>query len=297
LSVLPARRETSTPARVGRQARVWTAAASNLLPVRRKASAPARLQRRARELLPAAPQLDVAWARSRPAIATREATMRFVLKPLLTFYTRRRTTGRDKLGRVRAPVILVANHVSHIDTPVILAALPRRFRKRTVVGAAADYFYRNRLVAMSVSLFFNTIPMDRRGGGLKKQAADHVDRLLDRGWNLLLFPEGTRSRNGGTGRLRRGAAVLAARHNLMIVPIRITGTRAAMPPGRFWPSRMRSRNGSKRHAVSIAFGDPITPTDDPSAVIKAVQSFFEREELAGAVPAQRRLGRASSQDS
>jgi 1-acyl-sn-glycerol-3-phosphate acyltransferase len=193
----------------------------------------------------------------------------------LAVYTRRRTTGRDKLARIKAPVILVANHVSHLDTPVILAALPRRFRKRTVVAAATDYFYRNRLVALAVSLIFNTVPMDRRGGGLRKQAADHVDQLLDRGWNLLLFPEGTRSRSGVTGRMRRGAAVLAARHQVVIVPIRIRGTRDAMPPGRLWPSRIRSQNGSKRHSVSISFGDPITPTEDASALIMTVQHFFD----------------------
>lgn len=194
---------------------------------------------------------------------------------MMAFYTRRRTTGRDKLARMRAPVILVANHVSHMDTPVILAALPRRLRKRTVVGAASDYFYRNRLVAMLVSLIFNTVPMDRRGGGLDEKSAGHVDRLLDRGWNLLLYPEGTRSRSGGPGRLRRGAVVLAARHHVLIVPIRITGTRDAMPPGRFWPSRLRGRNGTTRHPVSVSFGDPITPTEDVSAVIQSVQRFFD----------------------
>ena len=246
-----------------------------MLPVRRRASVPARIRRRAAQLLPSAPQLDLPWARSRPAVATREAVLRFVLAPLLTYYTRRRTTGRDKLKRLRAPVILVANHGSHIDTPVILAALPRRFRNRTVVAAAADYFYRNRLVAVVVSLVFNTVPMDRKGGGLEKEAAGHVDELLDRGWNLLVYPEGTRSRHGATGRLRRGAAVLAARHRVQIIPIRVTGTRNAMPPGRFWPSRRRSRNGSKRHSVDICFGDPITPTEDLRAVIKTVQDFFE----------------------
>ncbi len=275
--MLPVRRDNSLPARAKRGARQLRAAAPNLLPVRRKASAPERFKRRAKELLPAAPQLDVPWARSAPAVATREAVLRCVLDPLLRFYTRRRTTGRDKLRGMRAPLILVANHVSHIDTPVILAALPRRLRKRTVVAAATDYFYRNRLVAIMVSLIFNTIPMDRRGGGLEKHAASHVDRLLDRGWNLLLYPEGTRSRSGGTGRLRRGAAVLAARHHSQIVPIRVTGTREAMPPGRFWPHRMRNGNGSKRHAVSISFGDPITPTEDVSAVISTVQSFFESD--------------------
>ena len=200
-----------------------------------------------------------------------------MLDPLLAYYTRRRCVGRDKLRRLRAPVILVANHVSHMDTPVILAALPRRVRKRTVVAAAADYFYRNRFIAIAVSMIFNTVPMDRKGGGLGKQASGHVDRLLDRGWNLLVFPEGTRSRTGGVGHLRRGAAVLAARHQVSIVPIRIRGTRDAMPPGRFWPSRIRSRNGSKRHRVSIAFGDPITPSEDVSAVIKTVQRFFDGE--------------------
>ena len=269
------RRRTSAPARFKRKVRKLTAAAPDMLLVRRQTSRPARLGRRARELLPAAPQLDVAWARSGPAIVTREAVLRFLLAPILAFYTRRRTTGRSKLGRLRSPVILVANHVSHMDTPVILAALPRRLRRRTVVAAAADYFYRNRLVAILVSLIFNTVPMARGGGGLGKQAAGHVDGLLDRGWNLLLYPEGTRSRNGGTGRLRRGAAVLAARHHVLIVPIRVTGTRDAMPPGSFWPSRFRHRNGLRRHPVSVSFGDPIKPTEDVSAVIESVQGFFE----------------------
>jgi 1-acyl-sn-glycerol-3-phosphate acyltransferase len=274
--VLPVRRDNSLPARVQRRARQVRYGAPRWLPVRRKETTPERLKRRAQELLPAAPQLDVPWARSRPAIATREAVLEFVLDPILAFYTRRRCTGRDKLRRLRAPVILVANHVSHIDTPVILAALPRRFRKRTVVAAAADYFYRNRFIAIAVSMIFNTVPMDRKGGGLAKQASGHVDRLLDRGWNLLVFPEGTRSRSGGIGRMRKGAAVLAARHRVSIVPIRIIGTRDAMPPGRFWPSRGQS--GSKRHPVSIAFGDPITPTDDVQGMMDTVQDFFDGAE-------------------
>jgi 1-acyl-sn-glycerol-3-phosphate acyltransferase len=260
----------------GARRAMWSYA-PRFLPIKRKASTPERLKQRAKDLLPAAPQLDVPWARSAPAVATREAALRFVLQPIMTFYTRRRTIGREKLERLRAPVILVANHVSHIDTPVILAALPRRFRKRTVVAAAADYFYRNRLVAIVVSVIFNTVPMDRKGGGLEKQSVGHVDGLLDRGWNLLVYPEGTRSRDGAAGRLRRGAVVLAARHKAQIIPIRVTGTHHVMPPGRFWPSRRRSQNGATRHSVKIAIGDPIPPTDDVHSVIKSVQRFFEEK--------------------
>jgi 1-acyl-sn-glycerol-3-phosphate acyltransferase len=164
--------------------------------------------------------------------------------------------------------------VSHLDTPVILAALPRRVRKRTVVAAATDYFYRNRLVALVVSLIFNTVPMDRNGGGLDKHSVGHVDRLLDQGWNLLLFPEGTRSRSGRPSRLRRGAAVLAARHHVSIIPIRVNGTSDAMPPGRFWPSRIRSQNGDRRHSIGISFGEPIAPSEDVRAVTETIKHFL-----------------------
>ena len=251
---------------------------------RRKRSLKDRAIKRGRALRKAAPQLDLPWARSRPAGTIRENFLRFVLRPAMNVYTRRRATGKDALSRIKGPVILVANHASHIDTPVILAALPRRLRRRTAVAAAADYFYRNRLIAAAVSLIFNTVPMDRDGGGLGKQATEHLDRLLDQGWNLLLYPEGTRSRNGGPGRMRRGAAVLAKRHRLPVVPIRVSGTSQVMPPGRFWPKRLHGRIMSKRHKVQISFGEPIKPVEDPAAVIERVQSFFDQSDGAdGAV--------------
>ena len=162
----------------------------------------------------------------------RENFLRFVLNPTMDYYAARRATGKEKLEGVKGPVILVANHASHMDTPVILSALPRRLRKRTVVAAAADYFYKNRVVASLVSLIFNTVPIERNGGGGgMSKSGSHLDKLLDQGWSLLLYPEGTRSRGGVPGTLRRGAAVLAAAHHLTIVPIRVTGTAQAMPPG------------------------------------------------------------------
>jgi 1-acyl-sn-glycerol-3-phosphate acyltransferase len=161
-----------------------------------------------------------------------------------------------------------------MDTPVILSALPRKLRKRTAVAAAADYFYRNRVLASLVALIFNTVPIERRGGGLAKDGS-HLDTLLDQGWNLLLYPEGTRSRGGGPGRVRRGAAVLAAAHNLSIVPIRVTGTGETMPPGRFWPKRLHGKLLPKRHRIEVSFGEPIRPTGDATALIERVQRFFE----------------------
>jgi 1-acyl-sn-glycerol-3-phosphate acyltransferase len=253
-----------------------------VLPFRRKRSWKRRVKdvartapKRGRELRAAAGQLDMAWARSWLAGVARENFLSFVLRPTMDFYAARRATGREKLAGLKGPVILVANHASHMDTPVILAALPRRLRKRTAVAAAADYFYKNRLVAAAVSLVFNTVPIERRGGGMGKNGGGHLDNLLDQGWNLLLYPEGTRTRDGDPGRVRRGAAVLAAAHNLSIVPIRVTGTREAMPPGRLWPKRIRGKVVSHRHPIEVSFGEPIRPTEDATALIERVQRFFD----------------------
>lgn len=235
------------------------------------------LPEKGRELRAAAAQLDLPWARSLPARTVRENFMQLVMNPILDYYAARRTTGWEKLSAIKGPVIMVANHASHMDTPVILSALPRRLRKRTAVAAAADYFYRNRFVAAFVSLFFNTVPVERlHGGGLVKDGS-HLDSLLNEGWSLLLYPEGTRSRGDGTGRMRRGAAVLAAHHNVSILPIRVTGTAEAMPPGQIWPKRLRGRLGllTHRHRIEVSFGEPIPPQEDAAALTERVQSFFD----------------------
>jgi 1-acyl-sn-glycerol-3-phosphate acyltransferase len=143
------------------------------------------------------------------------------------------------------------------------------------VAAAADYFYRNRFVASAVSLFFNTVPIERYGGGGTSKNGSHLDKLLDQGWNLLLYPEGTRSRGGMPGPLRRGAAVLAAAHHLTIVPIRVTGTAQAMPPGRIWPRRLRDKPVRKRHRIEVSFGEPIAADGDPTELMESVRGFFE----------------------
>lgn len=241
---------------------------------------------RARELRSVVENLDIPWARSAPARWLRENFMRFVMNQILDYYAARRSTGFESLADVRDPVIFVANHASHIDTPVILSALPRRMRRHTAVAAAADYFYRNRLVAWLVSLLFNTVPIERRSGGGKSMG--HLDTLLDEGWNLLLYPQGTRKHADGDGRVRRGAAVLAARHNLSIVPIHVTGTAQAMPPGAIWPKRLRGRLHSRRHRIEVAFGPPIAPLEDVADLIEQVQAFFESSEHAVATGSERR---------
>jgi 1-acyl-sn-glycerol-3-phosphate acyltransferase len=195
-----------------------------------------------------------------------------LLGPAMDLYSRRGVTGVERLDEVAPPVLFVANHSSHMDTPAILRALPRKWRRRTAVAAATDYFYSNRALARAVSLLFNTVPVQRNGGGLGPQSTSHLDRLIERRWNLLLFPEGTRSRDGTVARLRSGAAVLAVEHGSPIVPIFLRGTRAVMPPGRPWMRRKLWR----RHHIEIRFGAPIRAGDgeEPIEVMERVREFF-----------------------
>ncbi len=249
---------------------------------------------RVRELRKAAADLDLPWARSLPARWIRENFMRFILNPTMDFYAARRSDGFEALAALEEPVILVANHASHMDTPVILSALPRKLRKHTAVAAAADYFYKSKLIASLVSLFFNTVPLDRKGGAGVSKSGSHLDKLLNDGWSLLLYPEGTRKHGEGLGRIRRGAAVLATEHNLPIVPIRVDGTAQAMPPGQFWPKRLRGRLFSRRHRIHVSFGEPIPPQVDAAAMIERVQSFFESADAG--TPSRTPYGRRRGTD-
>jgi 1-acyl-sn-glycerol-3-phosphate acyltransferase len=223
--------------------------------------------------------LDMPWARCAPARLARETILSGFFAPVMAWYVRRRIEGREVFSGARPPVVFVANHSSHMDTPAILRALPRAWRQRTAVAAAADYFYRKRWVAAAVSLLFSTVPISRKGGGMDDGSADHLHRLLRQRWNLLLYPEGTRSRNGSRGKLHSGAAVLAAAHDAAILPIFVDGTGDAMPPGVNWPKRFRAGRFFRRQPICVRFGPPIRPLpgEHRNETMARVQAWFDAQ--------------------
>jgi 1-acyl-sn-glycerol-3-phosphate acyltransferase len=220
-------------------------------------------------------ELDRPWAWGLPARVVRELSICGVFDAIVHTYASTEVRGREQLASLDSPAIFVANHSSHVDTPVLLRALPARWRRHTAVTAAADYFYSSRLLGSAVSLAFGTVPLERRGGAGTRQAAG-LGTLLETGWSLVVFPSGTRSRDGRVGRLRTGAAVLAIQNSLPIVPIHIAGTRAAMPVGSGWMSRPSGAGRLARHRIEVTFGAPIAvgPEDDPRALMERVRLFL-----------------------
>jgi 1-acyl-sn-glycerol-3-phosphate acyltransferase len=190
------------------------------------------------------------WARSRPARAAREVVLRGGLTPLIRRETSVRIEGLDIFDDLDGPVILVANHTSHLDTALLLTTLPVTWQRKVTVGAAADYFFDAWWRAIGSALVFATFPIERHGQGL----SDTPAKLIEAGWSIVMFPEGTRSPDGWTRRFRPGASALARTHNIPIVPVAISGSFAAMPRGRNWPK-------PGRPPVHVRYGRPIRPQD------------------------------------
>jgi 1-acyl-sn-glycerol-3-phosphate acyltransferase len=173
------------------------------------------------------------------------------MDPLLHSQLTWRVEGAEVFdGLGDEPALLVSNHASHLDASLLLCALPARVRERTAVTAAADYFFESAWRGLSTALAFGTVPIDRSGGA---PSTTPVDLLRD-GWNLVIFPEGTRSADGARGRFKFGAAYLALNTGVPVVPVGLRGTFAAMPRGRSWPVPGRPE-------VSVRFGRPIRTGD------------------------------------
>jgi 1-acyl-sn-glycerol-3-phosphate acyltransferase len=206
---------------------------------------------------------NTTWARRPAAVAAREVIIMGVLGPLIDLYTHPKVNGLEIFDGLKPPVLFAANHSSHLDTPSVMKSLPKNWRRKTATVAAADYFYRNRLIASLVTLSFATVPIDRKGG-LSRSTRDRLARLLADNWNIFLYPEGTRSRTGAMAPLKLGAGFLAAEHSVPVVPIYLRGTYDAMPTGRGWPVK---------HPVSVNFGNAIYPApgDDAKAVTARVE--------------------------
>jgi 1-acyl-sn-glycerol-3-phosphate acyltransferase len=191
---------------------------------------------------------DTSWSRRPVARLARAMILDNLTRPFIRAVASPTVIGRAQIDPITGPVIFAANHSSHLDTAIVLSSLPARYRHHTVVAAAADYFFDRRWKGDLWSLTLGTIPIER--SKLNRRSADLAAALIDEGWSLVIFPEGGRTEDGWGQEFRGGAAYLAKRCDVPVVPVHLHGARPIFPKG---SSRLRPGG------VEVRFGTPLRP--------------------------------------
>jgi 1-acyl-sn-glycerol-3-phosphate acyltransferase len=145
----------------------------------------------------------------------------------------------------RGPFIVIANHTSHVDTGVLMTALGKH-AGQVHPTAAADYWFRSKLIAWALHSTLGAIPFDRHSRNIPTAAALPA-QVLRNGHSLIFYPEGSRSDTGEMQKFKSTIGLLALASGAPVLPAYITGAAGALPKGE---SRIR------RHPVRVHFGRP-----------------------------------------
>ncbi len=201
------------------------------------------------------------WNSSWPVSLIRRLSQATWILPLARAFAYARVEGLEHLRDLTGPVVFAANHQSHLDVPVILSALPGRWRARVAPAMAKEFFkahffpdsftwrewFTNTVNYYLAAFYFNAFPLPQREAGAR-QTLQYIGELTGNGWSILIFPEGVRSPTGDIKPFRGGIGMIASRLDVPIVPVRIDDVDKLLPVGSSFvrPGRVR-----------VAFGAPL----------------------------------------
>jgi len=155
----------------------------------------------------------------------------------LSAWHRVRIVGRGNLPRA-TPFVLVANHSSHLDAVLVAAPLAWRLRDRIFPIAAGDTFFETRLASAFAAFLLNALPLWRRKCG-SHALSELRAKLLSEKCGYIIFPEGTRSRDGTMSSFKPGLGMLVAATDVPVIPCHLEGAWSALPPGKRFPRPRR----------------------------------------------------------
>ena len=223
------------------------------------------------------------WTQSAFFAAVRIAVYYLLSWPATMLMACPKIRGRENLSPLRGPLLFVANHVTQVDIGFILAALPMRYRHRLAVAMIGELlqdmrcppagmnFFRRGIEKLSYGLvvsLFNVFPLPQKTGF--RQSFAFAGESVDRGFSILVFPEGRRTRDGTLSRFQAGIGLLAANLNIPVVPIRIDG---------LFELKRAGKKFARPGAVSVVIGravrfesgtGPLKISQDLEAAIKSL---------------------------
>jgi long-chain acyl-CoA synthetase len=188
-----------------------------------------------------------------------------------------RIRGRENLRGLRGPVLVIANHVTYLDIAWVLPALPAGLRNRLATAMRAERLAEMRRPPKNMNLFnrlrerldyflalslFNVFPLPQRSGFLK--SFSFAGDLADRGWNILIFPEGHTTEDGHIAPFRAGIGLLAKQLNIPIVPMRLAG---------LFDLKQKNRILTRPGHVQVTIGKAVSfsPDQDPNEITKELE--------------------------
>src|ERR1700676_732745 len=221
------------------------------------------------------------WALRWPTTWLRLASHYLLVRPAVFLLGWPRVTGRENLRGVRGPLLVISNHVADVDVGFIQTALPARIRHRlaTATGGEAleklrspgpDRVWLRRIYdrvqwTLGVALL-NLFPLPRESGFRKSFA--YAGEAVDRGYSVLVFPEGKHTEDGRLRPFRTGVGLLANNLRIPILPMRIDGL-------------FEIKNAGKKFAapgkIQVRIGKPMqfAPESDPEEIARALQKAVE----------------------
>jgi long-chain acyl-CoA synthetase len=215
------------------------------------------------------------WALSRPARAIRRVLDATLVAWAVDIVAHPRVEGIEQLASLTEPALICPNHTSHLDAPVVRAALPAQIRDMSAVVAAADYWFGGRVVGPAVELTMGAIPFGRTSD--VRASLERVAELVNRGHSVVIFPEGARSADGRLNPLRQGIGLLATQLRVPIVPMYIDGTYAILPKGARLPTHRDRQPVVVRVGSPLRLGPEMTVSEATDHVSQAIEALNRTE--------------------
>jgi long-chain acyl-CoA synthetase len=202
--------------------------------------------------------------------------------PYIMVMARPKIIGRERLKDFRGPALIISNHIAQIDIGFLMAALPMHLRNRLGVAMQGEmlrsmryppkeWFFLKRwweqVRYALVALFFNVFSLPQRAK--YRESFHFAGELVDKGYSVIIFPEGRRTETGEMSPFRSGIGLLATHLNLPIIPMRIDG---------LFPFKIAKRHHVPPYAVQVKIGTPVRfePTADPEEIARELQRIVEK---------------------
>jgi long-chain acyl-CoA synthetase len=222
------------------------------------------------------------WVQRWPVTWVRLAVHYLLLRPAVFILGWPHVEGRQNLRGVRAPVLVICNHIGDVDPGFVLTALPARLRHKLAIATGGEALeilrtppatrslvgriYDRVRWTLGVSLL-NLFPLPREAGF--RESFAYAGESVDRGYSVLVFPEGRHTTDGKLLRFRSGIGLLANNLQIPIVPMRIDG---------LFELKQAEKKFARPGQVTVHIGVPLqfAPGSDPEQIARELQNKVEQ---------------------